>query len=92
MSEPIDLLVVMAQRKERYPGEFAPEALAVITEYGNDETPDYVQDELKKARADSELEAAAIFTITVDRAAIDKVLRPRGLPLKGVIKSHDLGE
>lgn len=90
--EPIDLLVVIGQRKDSYPGENAPEALAVITEYGNDENPDYIQDELKRAKADPDMEAAAIFTITINRGEIDRVLRPQSKPLEGQIKSHDLGE
>lgn len=90
--EPIDLLVVIGQRKDSYPGENTPEALAVITEYGNDGNPDYIQDELKKAKSDPDMEAAAIFTITISRSEIDRVLRPQAKPLQGQIKSHDLGQ
>lgn len=90
--EPIDLLVVIGQRKDSNPGENAPEALAVITEYGNAENPDYIQDELKKAKADPDMEAAAIFTVTLNRSEIDRVLRPQATPLAGKIKSHNLGD
>lgn len=70
------LYVVMAQRKERYEGEYAPEALAVIAEYGNDDNPDYLRDEVAQSRASDEFTAVEIVALEVSDDALMAALFP----------------
>lgn len=72
----MDLFVLIGQRKERYKGEYAPEALAVIDEYGNDENPDYMRDELHKQTKSGDFSALAVLHLSVIDAAINKALFP----------------
>ena len=72
----MELLVVMAQRKERYEGEHAPEALAVITEYGDDDNPEYLQDMLSENRESDEFVAVEIVRLKVDDDALMAALFP----------------
>lgn len=45
------LHVLFAQRRERYTGEFGPEAVATATEYQTDENPDLMQGLYDEAKA-----------------------------------------
>ena len=81
------LYVVFAQREERYPGQYAPEAIAVADEYTNEDNPEYIKNELKKA-GDSFI-AADIFEVEIGGA--EDAIRTRLLDpmnLKGTLKEE----
>jgi hypothetical protein len=67
------LYIVLAQRKEAYPGQFAPEALAVVTEYDRDENPDWIQSQLDDAKKDPDMLAADIFEIDLGNQATERI-------------------
>ena len=39
----MDILMIVGQEKDGYPGEHAPAALEVISEYDNDDNPDFLK-------------------------------------------------
>jgi hypothetical protein len=82
----MEILVLIAQRKCQYPGQYAPEALAVISECDHSDNPDYMRKELADAKADSDLDAVAVVSIKVDSDAIDAILFPESKPLTGTVK------
>lgn len=71
----MDIYVLMGQRKCRYAGEYAPEALEVINEYGNDENPDFLIDKKKEYESSSEFDAVAVIRLRVSDAAIGAALQ-----------------
>lgn len=77
--------VLFGQRKESYPGQYAPEVLASIDEFGNDENPDYMIDEEKKAVATGEFESVVVIPLEVNQAQIMARLRPSQKPLQATI-------
>ena len=72
----MDLFVLVGQRKEQYEGQFAPEALAVIDEYGYSDNPDYMRDELQKQTKSGEFSALAVMHLRVSDEAISAALFP----------------
>lgn len=70
------LLILYAQRKERYQGEYAPEVLAAIDEYGQSDNPEYLNGEKAKAGASGEFESVVVVTLEVNGAKIMEMLRP----------------
>jgi len=75
--------LIIAQRKERYEGEYAPEVLNAIDEYGHDENGgEWLAKKLEEYRnpdrANSEFEAVEIVTVEVSMKAIMERLRPTG--------------
>jgi len=80
---------VWAQRAERYEGEYAPELLGAIDEYGDDENPGYMagiyKDAMKQV-VSGELYKVVEIDVLIDRSEIDNILMtPR---IKGEIKEH----
>lgn len=84
----MDLLILFAQRKENYPGEYAPEALEIVTEYDYDENPDFINCKAIDAGKNPEFESAEIIRVQVDIEAIMRRLRPSEEPIKGTITDH----
>lgn len=76
------ILVLMGQRKCSYPGEYAPEALACINEYGHDENPEYLNDARKDELATNDFDSVEIITLSVPDAEIDRRLFPERAPVK----------
>jgi hypothetical protein len=72
----MDILVLFAQRKCRYNGEYAPEALEVISEHGNDENPDFMAEEYAKAVATGEFTSVQIIRMNIKDAVLDNALFP----------------
>ena len=81
----MNLLVLIGQRKERYEGEYAPEALAVIDEYGNDENPDYMRDALYEQTKSEDFSALAVVHLSVSDDAINNVLYPAAKVIQAVV-------
>jgi hypothetical protein len=85
------IYLIVGQRKERYLGEYLPEVLDVIDEFGNDEDPyAWIEDRIRELRypdrAQSEFEAVASIAIEVPQSAIMKRLRPSGVVESKVVE------
>ena len=85
MSDHYRFKLLVGQRKQRHEGEHAPEALAVISEFGNDDNPAYMQDMLAENRADPEFEAVEIIDVLIPWKELDARLFPSRIPLEGKI-------
>lgn len=70
------LFVLFAQRKERYPGEYAPEALHCIDEYGNDDNPSFLLDAKADAIATGEFSTVEIIALDFNGAKVHSILNP----------------
>jgi len=79
------LYILMGQRKCRYEGEYAPEALEVINEYGNDENPDFLIEKEAEYEATKEFESLAVIRVEVSSAGIAEALTPKVPTLRGDI-------
>jgi hypothetical protein len=70
------LKVIFGQRKERYEGEHAPEALDVMDEYSYEENPDWLNQKLETHRLNTDFERFEIIEIEVSIVDILNILRP----------------
>ena len=75
------LMVLMAQRKQNYPGQYGEEALACMSEYDYEENPGYLRDALAKHRNSGEFDAAEIITLAVPDKEITRHLYPSKEPI-----------
>jgi hypothetical protein len=81
----MNLYVLMAQRKERYGGQYGMEALAVMSEAGQDENPDYLRDAMEENKASGEFDALAVVQLKVSGEAIRAILYPNAEPVKAAV-------
>lgn len=81
----MDFLILVGQRKCRYAEEYAPEALDVISEYGNDENPDFLIEQMATYEATKEFDSLAVVRIRVPGAAITEALYPACSPIDGEV-------
>lgn len=88
----MDLLVLVGQRKERYVGEYAVEALAVIDEHGDSENPDYMRDALKNQQDSGDFDALAVVQLSVDGEAIHNALYPSAKPIPATVVGTRLAD
>lgn len=70
------LHVLFGQRKERYTGEYAPEALACMSEYDHDDNPEYLAGEQANADASAEFRSTAVVTFEFSREQLERILNP----------------
>lgn len=77
----MDVFLLIAQRKETYPGEYAPEALECMDEYGYSENPEWLDEKKAAAQATGEFERVEIMRLAVDSRAIMRILRPAAEPV-----------
>lgn len=70
------LHVLYGQRKCRYPGEYALEALACMDDVGNSDNPDYLEGELAKYEASDEFERLRVITLSLSESAVMGALFP----------------
>lgn len=70
------LKVIFGQRKERYEGERAPEALDVMDEFSYEENPDWIHKRLQTHRVNPDFERFEIIDIEVPMRDILNILRP----------------
>jgi hypothetical protein len=68
--------ILIAQRKCRYQGEYAPEALEVIDEYAMDENPEWYNSQFQKHIDSGDFCVLKTMTISVPDAEIDNILDP----------------
>lgn len=83
----MELLVLIGQRKQRYEGEYALEALAVIDDIGDSDNPDYMRDELTKHTKTAEFDALAVVRLDVNENAVRGVLYPAAKTLQATVVS-----
>lgn len=83
------LHILMGQRKEAYPGEYAPEALAVIDENAHSDNPEYIAGEKAKYLGSDEFESLAVIDMEVSDASIMAILRPSAKTLRATIVGDD---
>lgn len=77
----MEIFVLFAQRKEHYEGEYAPECLAVMSEWDMEENPAYMTDEKSKADATGEFERTETISLSVSDADVMSRLRPGTKPI-----------
>jgi hypothetical protein len=70
------LYVLFGQRHCRYEGEYAPEALAVIDEYGDEDNPEYMQEQLATNQASKDFAFLRVIALDVNGAKITELLSP----------------
>lgn len=76
----MNLYIIFGQRIERYPGEYAPEALEVMDEYGMEENGQWLEEKLEEHRKNTDFLGVSIFCIEL----------PKGT--QAHIRQHLLGE
>lgn len=67
--------VIMGQRKENYVGEYAPEALEVMSEFDYDENAVWLHDKLEALQKEPWWKSVKIVNIKVDDQALMRILR-----------------
>lgn len=72
----MDIIVLVAQRKVSYPGQYAPEVVASISANEHSDNPDYMDGQVKDAKDSGEFSAQAVVTLRVDDKAIEALLNP----------------
>lgn len=77
------IYVLFAQRKCRYDGEYAPEALEVIDEFGMDENPEFLRIKQEEYKNTNEFDSVVIIPINVLDADIDARLGLNQPPVIG---------
>lgn len=70
------LYVLFGQRKENYPGQYAPEALECIDEWGMEDNGAWIGDKKREFEATGEFESLVIVPLEMDGAALMQRLRP----------------
>ena len=79
------LHTLIGQRKCSYPGEYAPEALAVADENTMDVNPEWMESERKKYEDSGEFSSIAIIVIYVHDYFIDEALFPQPIVVDGLV-------
>lgn len=64
-------LLLWAQQKERYDGEYAPDLVAAIDEYGYDYNPKYMEDEIETLKNDGSVAFFKLMEIEIDEKEFD---------------------
>ena len=81
----MDFLILVGQRKQRYEGEYLPEALEVIDANGNDENPDFLIDKRDEYERTEEFDSLAAVRVRVSGAAITEALYPTSKAIDGLV-------
>lgn len=72
----MNLYVLLAQRKQNYAGEYQVEALACISEAGQEENPEYLQAQLANYSSTREFDAIAVVKLELRGSDIRHALYP----------------
>ena len=67
------IICLFGQRKCNYEGQYAPELLAAMDEYGDEENPAYLNDEEEKYVGYKDFDFMKRIIINVDGKAFDEV-------------------
>ncbi|KPM97622.1 hypothetical protein [Vibrio alginolyticus] len=80
------IMVLFAQRKCAYDGEYAPECLEVMSEYDFEENTTFLKDKLQEAVDSGEFESVKVIPIEVPDDGIKGALSLVSNTLSGVIQ------
>lgn len=69
------IYLLIGQRKVAYPGQYAPEALAVADEYTQDDNPEYLLNEFTKYEKSNEFSSLKVIKVNV-KEDFYKLLHP----------------
>ena len=70
------ILVLFAQRVCSYPGQYQPETLAVVSEYENDDNPEYMAGKHSSAIESREFSGISLVKIVIPDKFLDGVFNP----------------
>lgn len=70
------LYILFGQRKQRYAGEYAPEALEIMDEFAFDENPGWLSEKQDDYHVSDEFEALQIVPVTVSMDELKHRLIP----------------
>lgn len=77
----MEIIIVMAQRKCRYAGEYGPECLACMSEYEYSDNPSFINNALSENRDSGEFDAVEVVRLKVDNKKIMAALFPNREPI-----------
>ena len=80
------LKVIFGQRIERYEGQYAPEALEIMTEYDYSDNPEWLHNKLKEYTSLEEFYSVEIVDIEIDDKKLNSILYKKNNTLEGEIK------
>ena len=78
----MEIIVLMAQRKCSYPGQYGLEVLACMSEHEYRDNPDYLADALAASEGSGEFDAAELITLKVPDEEISSRLYPGHDPVQ----------
>lgn len=78
--------VLFGQRKEDYEGQYAPEALEVMDEFGFEENAEWLEKKLEHHKRFNEFVSLKIIDIKISNGDLDRILNPDPPTIKGEIK------
>lgn len=85
----MNLHILMGQRKCRYEGQYAPEAIAVMDDNGYEDNPEYLDGLLQEHQDSDEFIALAIIVVNVSTQAIERRLTPQLPPIQGKVVEEE---
>lgn len=81
----MNILILIGQRKCRYEGEYAPEALDAIDEYGNDDDPEFMANAMERANDSKEFDSLAVIKVRIVDSEVSRALNPPQKLIEGVV-------
>ncbi len=85
----MEIIIVIAQRKCQYPGEYGPECIACMSEYEYKDNPEFITNAVKENRENGEFDTVEIMRVYVDKKEIDSILYKRPAIKAKVIPNVD---
>lgn len=76
---------LFGQRIGRYEGEYAPELLEAIDEYGNEDNPDFLNDAETKYKNAGEFSILKRISIEIKDEDFHRVFDPENKPIPGAV-------
>lgn len=87
----MEIIMVIAQRKCAYAGQYGPECLACMTEYEYSDNPEHIEDALANGIESGEFSSVQQIALTVETAAIDAALFPNRTPIAATVNPPNAG-
>lgn len=82
------IMILMGQRKERYEGEYAPEALECINEFGHDENPEFMRDKLREYQNTGEFDSLSVVAVEINGRQVLDILYPARKAIPGTVSAE----
>lgn len=82
---PFKIHVLFGLRNSLYQGEYAPEALAVQDEYGQDENPDYLKEQYDTYAKSGDFTSLAVIGVTIPMKSINEALKTENILVSGTV-------